>query len=390
VGIRLADAEGRLPYESQVGFDKDFCQLGNDLSLKRDACFCIRAVTRQRLAGDREVRTPGGSFRCDDVSAFMEKLLPPERNEYRNNCVQGGFASLAVIPLRYRDQTLGVVHLADRRKAVASPAKVEFIEAMSPLIGEAIHRFNAESELRTYRERLEELVAKRTEELARSNQDLEQFAYVASHDLQEPLRMVAGYLELLSQRYRGQLDEKADKYIAYAVDGAERMSTLIRDLLAFSRVNTRGDELQTVDSREAFESALQNLGSAIRESDAAVSHGPLPAVGADRTQLTQVFQNLIGNALKFRSPARPPQVHVTAEEKEGAWLFRVRDNGIGFDPQYEDKVFLIFQRLHGRGQYPGTGIGLAICKRIVERHGGRIWATSELGQGSTFFFTIPK
>jgi PAS domain S-box-containing protein len=250
-------------------------------------------------------------------------------------------------------------------------------------------RNRIERELRLYREHLEDVVARRTEDLARSNRDLEQFAYVASHDLQEPLRMVAGYLQLLSERYWGQLDDNADKYIGYAVDGAQRMSNLIRDLLAYSRVNTRAEELRETDSQEALDMALKNLRAAIQESDAAVAHDRLPAVRADRTQLAQVFQNLVGNAIKFRSPDRPLRIQISARRDEGNWLFSVEDNGIGFDMQYEDKLFLIFQRLHSRGKYPGTGIGLAICKRIVERHGGRIWATSELGAGSTFSFTIP-
>lgn len=250
-------------------------------------------------------------------------------------------------------------------------------------------RKRAEEELHHYREHLEELVAQRTEDLARSNRDLEQFAYAASHDLQEPLRMVAGYLQLLSERYRGQLDERADKFIDYAVDGAERMSNLIRDLLEYSRVNTQGEELRDIDSNKALESALRNLGLAIRESGATVTHDLLPEVRADGTQLAQLFQNLIGNAIKFRSPERPPQIHVSVRNEQADWLFCVRDNGIGFEQQYEGKIFLIFQRLHGRGQYPGTGIGLAICKRIVERHGGKIWAAGEPDKGTSVFFTIP-
>ena len=250
-------------------------------------------------------------------------------------------------------------------------------------------RKRAEEERDHYRAHLEELVAKRTEELSRSNQDLEQFAYVASHDLQEPLRMVAGYLDLLSERYRGRLDDKADKYIAYAVDGAHRMSGLIHDLLAYSRVNSRGAELRDVECETAFDAAVRNLGSAIAESGAEITHDPLPQVQADLTQLTQVFQNLLGNALKFRAAERPPRIHVAVREEPGRRLFSVQDNGIGFEQQYEDKIFLIFQRLHGRGYYPGTGIGLAICKRIIERHGGKIWATSTPGEGTTFFFTLP-
>ena len=246
-------------------------------------------------------------------------------------------------------------------------------------------RIQSQEQIRIAKEAAEHTAA----ELDRSNKDLEQFAYVASHDLQEPLRMVTGYLQLLSERYKGQLDDKADKYIAYAVDGATRMSTLIHDLLAYSRVNTRGEPLRPVSSEEAFDFAMRNLGSAIQQGGARVTHDPLPEVRADKVQLVQLFQNLVGNALKFRAPDREPRVHVSVCQSDGEWLFRVEDNGIGFEQQYEEKMFLIFQRLHSRGKYPGTGIGLAICKRIADRHGGRIWATGQPGQGATFSFTIP-
>jgi PAS domain S-box-containing protein len=246
-------------------------------------------------------------------------------------------------------------------------------------------RIQSQEQIRMAKEAAERTAA----ELARSNGDLEQFAYAVSHDLQEPLRMVAGYMQLLSERYRGQLDEKADKFIAYAVDGAQRMSGLIHDLLEYSRVNTRGEKPQKADSQKAFELAVKNLESSIRESGAVITHDPLPILSIDKTQMIQLFQNLLGNAIKFRAQDRPPQIHVAARLENGQWLFRVEDNGIGFQQELEDRLFHIFQRLHTRSEYPGTGIGLAICKRIVERHGGRIWATGELGKGSKFFFTIP-
>jgi PAS domain S-box-containing protein len=242
----------------------------------------------------------------------------------------------------------------------------------------------------THDKQSEEALRRTADELTRSNQDLEQFAYVASHDLQEPLRMVAGYLELLSDRYRGQIDAKADKYIAYAVDGATRMSTLIRDLLAYSRVSTRAEEFSPTSSQEALDFALKNLRPATGESGTVVTHDPLPVVRADKTQLMQVFQNLLGNAVKFRDPGRPPRIHVGVCRQQEQWLFSVADNGVGFEQQYAEKIFAIFQRLHGRGNYPGTGIGLAICRRIVQRHGGRIWARGEPGKGATFFFTVPS
>ncbi len=236
-------------------------------------------------------------------------------------------------------------------------------------------------------QRVHEDLARRAEELARSNRELEQFAYVASHDLQEPLRMVASYLELLSQRYKGRLDEKADKFIDYAVDGAVRMKALIDGLLGYSRVATRARSLALVESRGALDEARTNLGRTIGEKGAVVTSDALPLVLADHAQLVQVFQNLIGNALKFC--AGPPLVHVAVEPKGEEWVFSVRDNGIGIARECWERIFAIFQRLHGRDKYPGTGMGLAICKTVVERHGGRIWVESRPGEGSTFFFTLP-
>jgi len=226
------------------------------------------------------------------------------------------------------------------------------------------------------------------EELQRSNAELEQLAYVASHDLQEPLRMVVSYLQLLERRSKDRLDLESGEFLGFAVDGASRMKTLINDLLAYSRVGMRGKPFELTNCAEVLEVALSNLKVAIEESGATVTHDLLPVVIADSSQMTQVFQNLISNAIKFRGD-KPPLIHVSATQKDGDWLFTVRDNGIGIDPQYFDQIFVIFRRLHGRDEYAGTGIGLAVCKRIVERHGGRIWVESELGRGSTFCFTIP-
>ena len=239
----------------------------------------------------------------------------------------------------------------------------------------------------TARKRAEEL-ARQTEELARSNADLEQFAYVASHDLQEPLRMVTGYCDLLQRRYKGKLDADADDFITFAAEGAQRMQELVRGLLAYSRVGPHGQVPEPVEAKEAFDRAIANLSMAIQESGAVVSHGPLPTVIADATQLEHIFLNLIGNAIKFRDE-RAPRITVKATRKGEEWLFSVKDNGIGIDERYADKVFAIFQRLHGRGKYPGTGLGLAICKKIIERHGGRIWFESQPGHGTTFYFTLP-
>jgi PAS domain S-box-containing protein len=241
----------------------------------------------------------------------------------------------------------------------------------------------------TNRKQAEENLKNTMEDLVRSNKELEQFAYVASHDLQEPLRMVSSYVQLLERRYKGKLDSDADEFIAYAVDGASRMQRLINDLLSYSRVGTRGKELKKVACSRALGQATANLSGVIEATGAVVTNDDLPTLKADEFQLIQLFQNLIDNAIKFRSK-EPPRIHVSARKKEKEWLLSVSDNGIGIDPQYAERIFVIFQRLHERDKYPGTGIGLAICKRIVERHGGRIWVESEPRKGSTFFFTIPR
>jgi signal transduction histidine kinase len=242
-------------------------------------------------------------------------------------------------------------------------------------------------ELKRLNEELEQRVIERTLELKRSNEDLEQFAYVASHDLQEPLRMITSYMQLLKQRYSAQLDRSGNEFVDFALDGATRMQRLITDLLAYSRVGTRGQPFESVDLGEIVRRTLQNLEVAVQETGAQVTTDALPTVAGDPVQLTQLFQNLVANALKFRGESRP-RVHITAERNGTAWHLRVRDNGIGISSQDFERIFVIFQRLHHRDKYTGTGIGLAICKKIVERHGGRIWVESSPGHGTTFHFTL--
>lgn len=259
----------------------------------------------------------------------------------------------------------------------AEDSKQEILRANAWLQEEISERTRAEMKLK-----------RQARELERSNAELEQFAYAASHDLQEPLRMVSSYCQLLGKRYKGKLDEDADEFIKYITDGAGRMRQLIEDLLAFSRVGTRGQTFQSVDLSAVVEKAVRNLEGAIHESGAEIETEPMPFVIGDSTQLSQLFQNLIGNAIKFRGPATP-RVKVSAQRNGKGWELAVADNGIGIDPEFTGKIFGVFKRLHSHEEYSGTGIGLAICKKVVERHGGRIQVESQPGQGSTFRFTLP-
>jgi PAS domain S-box-containing protein len=417
LGIRIVDGNQEIPYEISKGFEPGFLEVENRLSLERDNCCCLRAITTAFESQDRAPLTSGGSFRCDDAAAFVRQLPPEKQTRFRGNCVKFGFASVAIIPLRYHEEIIGVIHMADRRPGRFPPAVTEFIESMSPLIGEAVRRFQTEAELAKHRNQLEEMVRQRTgeleaanrqlkkeiaqrteaeaalrrlaQDLERSNRDLEQFAYIASHDLQEPLRAVGGYVTLLQHRFPDQLDDTVREYIRGAADGAERMQRLINDLLAFSRVGTRRAAFETSDLNMLLSDALNNLQVTLAESGAKVSSDPLPRLPVDATQCVQIFQNLIGNAIKFRSE-RAPEIHVGTRQEQGRWLFWVRDNGIGIEPEYFGRIFQVFQRLHTRRQYPGTGIGLAICKKIAERHGGDIRVESQPGRGSTFYFSISE
>jgi signal transduction histidine kinase len=296
----------------------------------------------------------------------------------RKRQVQFGFRSCAFLPLSVKGEGRGIIHLASRSVGYFTEDKKEYLMAIARLMGIVVENGELLRSSLRY-----------AEELKQSNKELEQFAYVASHDLQEPLRMITGYTKLLAKRYKGKLDQDADDFIRYAVDGAQRMHVLIQDLLTLSRVGTRGKEFAPTDCEVVLSNTLVNLQAAIGDTGATVSHDPMPKVMADAGQLAQVFQNLIGNAIKYQN-TNPPLIHVSCQQRSKEWLFSVKDNGIGLDPKYAERIFVIFQRLHTRHEYPGTGIGLALCKKIVERHGGRIWVESEQGRGSIFYFTIPS
>jgi signal transduction histidine kinase len=289
---------------------------------------------------------------------------------------------------------LGVIVVrAGLRHFVIAPIQQLESAAHKLAVGDADLRLEVRSDdemgklARTFVQTADVLKA-RTDDLERSNQELEQFAYVASHDLQEPLRMVSSYTQLLAKRYKGKLDDKADTYIHYAVDGANRMQALIQDLLAYSRVGTKRDPLEPVDSGAVVRDVVKSLELAIADHSVQLEVGALPTVMADRVQLNQVFQNLIGNALKFRREGAQHLVQVSARPDGDFWQFTVKDNGIGINPDYFERIFVIFQRLHTRESFSGSGIGLAIVKKIVERHGGRIWVESEPDAGSSFHFTF--
>jgi hypothetical protein len=302
-------------------------------------------------------------------------------------------ASLLIAPLRAAGRVIGVIVMSRNQPGRPyTEADQALLQDLADRVALALTNARLYQDLQTElaeRKRVQEELKQTVVELTRSNAELEQFAYIASHDLQEPLRAVAGPIQLLQQRYAGQLDARAGEFIQHAVEGAGRMQTLINDLLTFSRLGPRGQPFQPTDCAEVLAIVLANLAVAIRESQAAISHDPLPTVMADRTQLLQLFQNLIANAIKFRSND-PPAIHIGVKQQAEEWLFTLADNGIGIEAQYFERIFVIFQRLHTRRDYPGTGIGLALCKKIVERHGGRIWLESQPGRGSTFYFTLPN
>jgi signal transduction histidine kinase len=303
----------------------------------------------------------------------------------RESAQQAGLRSAFAFPILVGGEFYGVMEFFGREVRARDEKILEIARTLSHQIGQFIARKQAEAALHKANDEL----THKAQQLSRSNAELEQFAYVASHDLQEPLRMITSYTQLILRRYGDRFDGDAREFMDFIVDGATRMKQLIEDLLAYSRVGTHGKEFRPTESKAALQKALANLRAAIESTAGTVTYDPLPTVNADEFQLVQLFQNLIGNALKFKG-AQTPRIHISAEDQAEAWTFAVKDNGIGIDAEYFDRIFMVFQRLHNRTDYPGTGIGLAICKKVVDRHGGRIWIESQAGLGSTFRFTVPK
>jgi PAS domain S-box-containing protein len=306
----------------------------------------------------------------------LEKFVHPEDLESVRTTVRGAIANIEPFRFEFR--------------IIRPDGSTRWLEARGRVMGSggrAVRAMGVSVDI-TDRKEIDKELARRAEELVRSNKELEQFAFVASHDLKEPLRKIAGYAELIQSRYQSKLDEKGERFLNYLQDGVKRMDAIIGDLLAYSRAGRSGQKREAVDTAELVKEVLDDLESALVESKATVHVKDLPPIYANRTQIRLLFQNLIANGLKFHGP-NPPDITVSAEREAEHWRFAVKDNGIGIDPQYHERIFEIFQRLHTRAEYPGTGIGLAICKKIVETYGGRIWLESKLGAGSTFFFTLP-
>ncbi|MBI5827919.1 MAG: GAF domain-containing protein [Deltaproteobacteria bacterium] len=370
------------------------------------------------------VITDGMYYICNDFGHG------PDTGPWEKAAMESGYRSFAVFPLRLRSRNVGALSLYAGEPDFFNNEQIRLLESLSADISFAIEsaererrRKAAEEELARYSEHLEEMVEERTVELEELNEkltievrvrkeaedamlkvnevlgkknreleglnkELEAFTSSASHDLQEPLRIVAGYVQLLGRRYKGRLEPEADEFINYAVDATVRMQALINDILSYSRVGARHLQFKAVDLERVLSISLSDMKAAVQEAGAVITHDPLPTVMADETQLERLFDNLLGNAVKYCA-GKAPEVHVSAIERPDGWLFKFRDNGIGIDPRHHDRVWIMFQRLHGKNEYSGTGIGLAICKKVVENHGGRIWVESMPGQGSTFCFTIP-
>jgi len=380
----LRDRNGKL---------RGFSEFSHDLSKSKESEAKYRGLL-EAAPDAMVVVNQGGEIVLLNVQA--EKQFGYRRDELLGqqvkNIIPEGFAErLVADDLRTAEDALaqqigaGIELLARRKDGSEFPIEI----MLSPL--ESAEGILVTAAIRdiSVRKHSEEHLVKAVGELKRSNEELQQFAYVASHDLQEPLRMVASYTQLLAQRYKGRLDSDADEFIDYAVDGSNRMQRLIQDLLSYSRVGTNVKAPREISSESALKDALGSLRATIEETGAVVTHDSLPAIVTDDTQLAQIFQNLVGNAIKYHG-AQVPRVHVSATKKESQWIFSVRDNGLGIDPQYFDRIFVLFQRLHGPTEFKGTGIGLAICKKMLEGLGGRIWVESQAEKGSTFFFALPE
>lgn len=386
IGFVLMSRDVTLARQAQEKLERSEKNYRLLIESANDAIFIADTETGCILDANLKAGELLGRDPAEIVGMHQSALHPPEEKDHYRKLFQEhvtkGHGLLSGIDIIRQDGArvpveirAGVTDLGDRK-------------VIQGIFRDVTQRLQLENELKRVNQELEQRVYERTLELERSNEDLQQFAYVASHDLQEPLRLINGYVQLLAKRYQGQLDSKADKYIAYVVESVAYMQALIQNLLTYSRVGAKIGEICDVNLDQVLDLARKNLRQLISDVGGTLTRSSLPTVRGDRVQLVLLFQNLIGNALKFRGD-NPPHVHITAMRGHGEWILSVRDNGIGIEKKYWERIFLVFQKLHSRALYDGTGIGLALCKRIVQRHEGTMWVESELGQGSCFYFSIP-
>jgi signal transduction histidine kinase len=381
LGQLIADdpAQIRRVHDFRILLDRKMAELGETIQLRRTNGLAAALSVVQTGEGRKsmnELRRVAGELKTQEVHTLHGRMAAQQMAEAHLSV----FISIAVLLYLVLLVVLFLLNIYYVRQR--DHAELQIRHANDALEARVAER------TREIEEKTREL-EQRTSELERSNADLEAFAYAASHDLQEPLRMVSNFTGLLAHRYRGKLGDDADLYISYASDSAIRMQHLVDDLLRYSRAGTQALHIEQVSIQQVLDETLSNLEDTIRQNSAVITHDPLPQVCADRIKLVQVLQNLIANAIKFRKQDETPRVHISVQKSDAVWIFSVIDNGIGFDTKYTDRVFSMFQRLHGVGEYAGNGIGLPLAKRIIQHHNGRLWAESEIGKGSTFFFSLP-
>lgn len=378
-GIRIAADDGLAPYESFLGFSEQFMEKEGRLSLAADSCACTRVILGRPDPQDLPCITPGGSFVLEDSRKFIDSLSPDEVKRFRGACIESSFKSIAVIPVKEESKLIGAVHMTDEREGVFSPPVVCFLEKLTGLIGEGIRKFKTQEALVSNMVKLEAL-----------NQELQEFAFIASHDLREPLRKIQAFGELLDQKYGKTIEGQGAEYLSRMLDASRRMNELIEALTRYSRVTTRANPFFATNLAEVAREAASDLELSIRRTGAKLEIGDLPAADVDTPQMRQLFQNLIANAIKYRPEGSQPVIRIYGRTENDICRINVEDNGIGFEQEQAERIFKPFERLHGRNsRYPGTGMGLAICKKIVERHRGSITAKSSPGAGATFIVTLP-